>query len=74
MVQGIGSGLGGMLSKVDPAMIMQIVRGLNFPAKKQDIVQQARTNMASPDVMGALEKIPDREYQNESDIALEFNK
>jgi len=74
MVQDIGSGIGGMISKLDPGMIMQILRGINFPARKQDIVQQARTNNASSDVMGAIDKLPDREYQNENDVAQEVSR
>jgi len=63
-----------MISKLDPGMIMQILRGINFPARKQDIVQQARTNNASSDVMGMIDKLPDREYQNENDVAQEVSR
>ena len=41
------------------AAIAQYLEGLDFPALRDDILSYAEDRNASPDVMDALEKMPD---------------
>ena len=42
--------------------------GLNFPAAKDEIVAHARRRRLPKEVMDQLERLPDREYKNVSDL------
>lgn len=59
-------GVGG----IGPANIMKHMKGIKFPASKQDILDTAKGG-PGPDtdkVIGVLEKIPDQEYNSPAEI------
>jgi hypothetical protein len=58
-----------MPNGVSAADLTQKLRGIDFPAKKQDLVERARQNQAEDAVMRVLEAMPDQEYASVKDIA-----
>jgi hypothetical protein len=52
--------------------IRNILKYLNFPLTKQNLIQQALKHGASRTVIGALESIPDREYTSYENVVQEF--
>src|SRR4051812_1917869 len=44
------------------------LKGLDFPAKKQDLIKQARDNNAEDEVMRVLEAMPDQEFGSVADV------
>ena len=42
--------------------------GVQFPAKKQDLINTARENNAPDSVMNVMEKLPDRVYNSADDV------
>ena len=44
---------------------------MDYPAGKQDIVRRAEENGGDKDVIEALKKIPDREYEGPSGVSAE---
>ncbi len=65
-------GVGGM----GPANIMKHLKGIHFPATKQDILDLARRG-EGPDtgqVESVLQKISDKEYQSVAEIMKEIGK
>ncbi|GGC46198.1 hypothetical protein GCM10011504_25770 [Siccirubricoccus deserti] len=57
-------GLGGH----SPANVTHHLKGIHFPAKKKDLVQQAKRNGAEQDVMEVINAIPDQEFASIADV------
>lgn len=48
--------------KVSPAQVESYLKGISFPASKQDIIQQAEDNSADKPVLNILESLREKEY------------
>lgn len=59
-----------------PANIMKHLKGLNFPARKNDIVSFAQHGEGpdTDEVMEILQKIPERSYNSPRDVMKEVGK
>jgi hypothetical protein len=55
-------------ARTSPVEIAQTLRGISFPADKQDLIEHASQNDADESVMGVLEELPEREYTNMADV------
>lgn len=74
----IGGPKGGKASlyseKVSAAQIQLYLKGIHYPASKQNIINTARSNNAPENVMDYLNRLPDREYGRANDVEKEFSK
>ena len=61
------------MAKVNPIQVEKALVGMNYPARKQDIVEPAREKGADENIMSALEQIPDREYDGPSGVQKEID-
>jgi hypothetical protein len=52
-----------------PIDIQKALSGMDYPARKEDIVRHAEQNGADPEVLEALKKIEDREYEGPSGVS-----
>ncbi len=57
-------GLGGH----SPANVTHNLRGVDFPARKDDLMRRARENGADGDVLEVIESMPDEEFGNMADV------
>jgi len=53
--------------------VQEYLKGLNFPASKQDITNKAQENGADNNVMSMLQKLPDKMFNSQSDLMNEIN-
>lgn len=53
----------------DFANLMTFLRGVRFPAKKDDLVHAARSNGAPNDVVAALEGLPATDFAGQQALA-----
>ena len=53
---------------IDPAEALRFLDGVAYLAPRSDLLGHARRVHAPPAVRELLERIPDRTYQNESDV------
>lgn len=54
---------------VPPNKVQHFLKGLSYPARKQDLVQQARRNDAPAAVMHVIQRFPeDRDYGGPQDV------
>ncbi len=60
-----------MAENVNPIDVEKMLQHTDFPANKQKILSFAKHNHASDSIIGALEKIPDRQYSTAQDAAAE---
>jgi hypothetical protein len=54
---------------VSPIDIQKALSGMDYPARKDDIVRHAEQHSAGDDVLEALRKIEDREYEGPSGVS-----
>ena len=71
--RGGGQSRGGS-EEPSPIDVQKSLKGLDFPASKDDIVSRARDGGAGDDIMAELEQLPEREYQTPADISKELGK
>ncbi|MDD5039146.1 MAG: DUF2795 domain-containing protein [Dehalococcoidales bacterium] len=60
--------------KVSAAQIQVYLKGIHYPANKQQVVNQAKSNNAPENVMSFLRRLPDRQYSRPMDVEEEFGK
>lgn len=56
-------------NRASPAAVENYLKGIDFPARKKDLLNQAKDNDAPQDVLRTIEKLPDREYGSPIDIS-----
>lgn len=60
--------------KVSAAQLQVYLKGMSYPANKQQIVDHAKSNNAPDNVMNFLRRLPERQYGRPTDIEQEFGK
>lgn len=51
-----------------PANVSRHLKGVEFPANKQDLIQQAEQNHAESEVIETIRRMPDREFRTMADV------
>jgi len=69
--QQASEGGGGDSNKTNPVAIERYIKGIGFPANKEDLIQQAQENGAPEDVMDVLNRFDEHEYNSPIDISKE---
>lgn len=74
----IGGPKGGEASlhseKVSASGLAVCLKGIDFPANKTAIIDNARLNHCSDNVLEFINRLPEREYQYPTDVEVEFGK
>ncbi|MGZ7044533.1 MAG: DUF2795 domain-containing protein [Methanobacterium sp.] len=60
--------------RVSPAQVEKSIKGIKFPASKQDLILQAESNNASDDVLNILENVPDKQFHSPMEISIAIGK
>ena len=55
--------------KATPAEVEKYLKGLDYPAERDELVDWATEEGAPDNVISLLERIPDREYESPADVA-----
>ncbi len=61
-------------TKVNPIQLQKYLKGIEYPADRETILESARGNGADQDIISTLEQLPDREYKNPAEISKEVGK
>ncbi|QBY10228.1 DUF2795 domain-containing protein [Deinococcus metallilatus] len=54
---------------MNPIQLQKHLKGVDYPASKQDLVKAAERNGADENVRSALDRLPDTEYNKPSDVS-----
>jgi hypothetical protein len=54
---------------VSPIDIQKALSGMDYPASKEEIIRHAEQNGADKEVLDALRKIEDRQYEGPSGVS-----
>jgi hypothetical protein len=53
---------------VTTTMVAQYLKGLTFPCRKEECILFLRTKNAPQDVIGLMERMPERRFDSMSDV------
>jgi Protein of unknown function (DUF2795). len=56
-----------------PMEAQEILKNTDYPVKRNDIIEQARKNEATPDILVELGMLPDKKYDSAEDVAKELH-
>lgn len=59
--------------QTSPVEVQKALKNMDYPAKKEDLIEHARKHKASKEVMSVLEELPDHEYINAADVSKGFS-
>lgn len=57
------------MAKVNPIQLQKHLKGVDYPASKQDLINHAKQQGADENALSALEQIPEREYETPTDVS-----
>ena len=57
------------MAKVNPIQLQKHLKGVDYPARKEDLIKHAKQNGADKDALSALEQMPDEEYETPTDVS-----
>lgn len=53
---------------VSTAELEKYLKGMDYPARKDDLMQKARDNHAPHDVIDLIERLPDQDFHSPVDV------
>lgn len=57
-----------------PANVTTFLKGIDYPARKEQLVKHAQQNGAESSVIDVLQNMPDQEYDNMADVMKGYGK
>jgi hypothetical protein len=54
--------------RVSPAQLAHYLRGVQFPASKQDLKADAKKNQAPPEILKFFDELPDEQYRTMAEV------
>ena len=54
--------------RVSPAQLAHYLRGINFPASKEDLKADAQKNQAPPEILKLIDELPGEQYQTMPEV------
>jgi hypothetical protein len=55
-----------------PIEVQKALKDIDYPVKKQGLIEHAKKHKASSEVIEFLEDLPDKEYTSTIDVSREF--
>ena len=69
-----GKGEGGGRMGVNPIQLQKHLKGVHYPASKNELVEKATSSGAHEKIMDALNRLPDREFGRPTDVTQQIAK
>lgn len=57
------------MAKINPIELQKSLKGVSYPASKEDVVQAAEKNGASDDILEALKNLDDTSFETPADVS-----
>ena len=57
------------MADINLIQLEEFLIGIDYPARKTDLITQARKNGADEDVRSTLEQLPDQQFQTPADVS-----
>jgi hypothetical protein len=65
---------GDNMTGISPETVYNFLKGMNYPAGKGELIQQAKKNNADTNIIKAMESLPEKEYESQDDVILTGSK
>ncbi|MBI0330870.1 DUF2795 domain-containing protein [Burkholderia plantarii] len=65
---------GGQDKPPSPLDVQKVLKGVDYPAARADLLRSARDGHASGRIVDSLQRIPDREYATPASVSKELGK
>jgi len=62
------------MSGHSPVDVTRVLKGIDFPARRDDLLQHAKHNKADPEVLQEIERMPEQDYETMADVMKGFGK
>jgi predicted outer membrane protein len=62
------------MAHVNPVQIQKFLKGVDYPASKAELLENARNMGADANVCASLEQLPDEDYQTPADVSQAFGQ
>jgi hypothetical protein len=62
------------MAKVNPIQLQKHLKGVDYPASKQDLISHAQQQGADEDALSALEQLPDEQYETPAEVSKAIGK
>lgn len=57
------------MAKVNPIQVQKFLKGMNYPADKQTLVEKAEEEGADDETMSALQQLPEDEFTTPAEVS-----
>lgn len=57
------------MTKVNPIQLQKHLKDVDYPASKEDLINQAKQQGADENALSALEQLPDEQYETPADVS-----
>lgn len=57
------------MAKVNPVQLQKYLKGVDYPASKDDLIKKAKQEGADDNVCKVLAQLPDQRYQTPADVS-----
>ncbi len=57
------------MAKVNPIQMQKYLKGMDYPANKQELLEHAKKGGADENICATLERLPDEEYETPADVS-----
>jgi len=56
------------MAKINPIDLQKHLKGVSYPASKEDLLSTAEQQGADQDLLSALKQLPDQQYEGPTDV------
>lgn len=57
------------MATVNPISVQKYLKGMDYPASKDELIDHAEEQGADDEVLDLLEQLPDEEYETPADVS-----
>ena len=57
------------MAKVNPIELQKLLKGVDYPVSKQDLLKHLEQQGAAEQVRSTLEQLPDQQFQTPADVS-----
>src|SRR5215208_2355627 len=58
-----------IMAKVNPIQLQKYLKGVDYPASKEDLLKRAKEEGADEEICTTLEQLPDEQYDTPADVS-----
>lgn len=57
------------MARVNPIQLQKHLKGVDYPASKEELIEQAQEQGADENALSALKQLPDEQYETPADVS-----